>query len=262
MNLPKLEIWFCAIGLATILLLRFAVLDNVHRHERRWREFSMLASLSQRQHMYEISDKFFKAAIGESEQISGNDIRLVFSLSDYARLLYRKKKYTEAIGTLERATALLQVLEKHSEGVQADLTKGEDIRIHLLKAQIYSRLRVPVLSRSSCLQALEAFASTSPDNPDLIDVIRAKESFVFYCQESCKVEPTRKEIQDLLSKTRLCRRFKYLPPTTAGEMAEHFEGLLEASPHVSDKERQKQVKMFLSCLPSNDQSTEAGSNEN
>lgn len=259
MNLPKLEICFCAAGLAMILLLKFAVMDSLFRHERLWREFSMLAVLSERQHMYRMSVGFFKAAIRESEQVGRNNIRVAFSLADYARLLYRAKKYSEALNALDKATAILQILEKqHPEGLQADLTKGEFIRIELLRAQIFRDTKDSEACRMAGLQVLKVFSQTNPGNPDLIDVIRAKGAFALFCQEYCKSTPSPGEIQQLLAQTQLCRRFKQLPASAALEMAENFEAILAASPALSPKDREEQLKLFVSCLPTNDQSTEAG----
>lgn len=255
--MPKLEICFCAAGLAMILLLKFAVMDSLFRHERLWREFSMLAVLSERQHMYKTAVGFFKASIRESEQVGRDNIRVAFSLTDYARLLYRAKHYTEALKELAKASAILQVLVKRSEGLQTDLSKGEIIRIELLKAQIFRELKSPDSSRTSSLQALKVFSQTNPANSDLIDVIRAKEAFVLCCQESCNTTPSPQEIQELLSQTQLCPRFKQLPSRTAVEMAENFQALLAAST-LSNNERDEQMKLFMSCLPTNDQNTEVG----
>ncbi len=235
--MAKLEIIFCAAGLALLLLLKFAILDSAERHQRVWQECQLMAVMNERQRHYNSAEPLYRIALKEAEALGQSNPRTAFTLADLGLLDCHLKKYNEAMNSLNAASAIIQPLLKNgSADCDKRLLASESVRIELQKAICFERLNQKEQAKEAYLQTLRTFnlRCLYASQTDLASLVRMKEAFCAYCKLTSPPESFA-AASTLLKEVSWSEVSKRITPQIADVMISAFREMIDCAPGTQDE---------------------------
>ena len=241
--------------LLTLAILKFAVMDQPIRHQRLWQEFRLIATLSERERIYDTAKSFHGLALKEARKLGENNIRDAISLADSGVYEFRLKNYSKSLKYFTRAeSSIKNLLLRSNFNCDPRLVAAENARISVHKARCLEASGQVELSRKAFLVAIKACENpiTQTGVSDRICADRFIESFESYCRLSRALSGD-SAAKDLLTKIDWKKLSPQLSDWRRDQMRALFGQLLKASIKNNSAKRDSLLASFNEAISSSNQ---------